>query len=199
MSLPLPITEESFTTEYTAHHSSTARYLRRIGSPNHMLEDYVQSAWTRAWEKRSEYSGLSTFASWVCAIARNIFLSDVRTMWYKSTINGVRSFTLDHVDNDRQNSLDQMLQLTDNFMSVKSITSKLYLMDTLKLIHSTKSHSESLNINRSATVIKFLYLTKVEGIDSLECANSLGIELNTVKVWAMRMRHKLKHKGNKKW
>lgn len=36
-------------------------------------EDIAQSAWTRAWEKRSMYRQDAKFATWVLAIAMNIF------------------------------------------------------------------------------------------------------------------------------
>lgn len=73
-----PITEASFTEHYTKHYHGTLRFLLAKGVSRELAHDACQAAWTRAWEKREQFSGGSSVYTWVRVIAWRIFLSEKR-------------------------------------------------------------------------------------------------------------------------
>lgn len=70
---------ESFEQEYRAEFKRTVNFIRRWTTMHGIdPEDIAQSAWTRAWEKRAMYLQDAKFATWVMAIALNMFRCRLR-------------------------------------------------------------------------------------------------------------------------
>ena len=72
------MTEELFAQNYEKHYNGTLRFLSAKGASKELAEDTCQAAWARAWEKREQFQGTSSFHSWVNTIAWNHYLSYLR-------------------------------------------------------------------------------------------------------------------------
>lgn len=74
----MPITEALYAEYYAKHYKGTHRFLLAKGVSQELAEDTCQAAWVRAWEKREQWQGTSSFHVWVNTIAWNYYLGEVR-------------------------------------------------------------------------------------------------------------------------
>lgn len=72
------MTQETFSELYIVGKIKTYGFLRRKGLIQEVAEEHAQAAWVKAWEKREQFSGISTFQSWVNTIAWHIVLDSRR-------------------------------------------------------------------------------------------------------------------------
>lgn len=72
------MTQESFGKLYEACYMKVFSYTMTLAGDQSLAEEITQEAFFRAFAKQSSFRGGSDEATWVCAIARNLFLDEKR-------------------------------------------------------------------------------------------------------------------------
>jgi len=133
--------QETFTKEYNTGFIITWKLFLRKGIPN--AQDWAQAAWTRAWEKRDQWRGDSTFRSWVITIGVNLYRMSLRN-------TGAKYNQVDMID---QSDCWKFVNDVDNRLNTLSLTSQLPKSDQTILEHyfitghTAKEVSELVGMN----------------------------------------------------
>ncbi len=90
---------EQFSLEFIAGYRYTENLYRRKGITE--PEDWSSAAWCRAWEKRDQWSGLSSFRTWVSGIGINLYRMALRSKVELLPLN-------DYVFGDKRYSADRL-------------------------------------------------------------------------------------------
>ena len=69
---------ESFEKQYEACYMKVLSYVMTLAGDRSLAEELTQEAFFRACAKQDSFRGGSDEATWVCAIARNLFLDEKR-------------------------------------------------------------------------------------------------------------------------
>lgn len=89
------ITPDQFSASYTKHHKATASYIYRMVRNLDVAIDIAQAAWTRAWEKREQWRGVTAFHVWTLTIAVNILRTQKRAE--RNGIHAAREIELEAI------------------------------------------------------------------------------------------------------
>lgn len=67
------IDEVEFASTYQRSFSKTCKFICSLGADQHTAEEIAQSAWVRGWQRRHQLLQRQFLATWVHAIARNLY------------------------------------------------------------------------------------------------------------------------------
>lgn len=69
---------EAFEKLYETYYMRVYSYVMTLAGKQHMAEEITQEAFYRAFTAKSTFRGESNEVTWLCAIARNLFLDEMR-------------------------------------------------------------------------------------------------------------------------
>lgn len=70
--------KEAFEKLYETYYMRVYSYVMTLAKKQHMAEEITQETFYKAFTAKSRFRGQSNEATWLCAIARNIFLDEMR-------------------------------------------------------------------------------------------------------------------------
>ncbi len=69
---------EAFEKLYETYYMRVYSYVMTLAGKQHMAEEITQEAFYKAFTAKSSFRGESNEVTWLCAIARNLFLDEMR-------------------------------------------------------------------------------------------------------------------------
>ena len=69
---------DSFTQIYQSYFDPVYRYALSLSGSPHIAEEITQETFFKALRSLNQFQGRSSLKSWLCAIAKNLWLSDRR-------------------------------------------------------------------------------------------------------------------------
>ena len=70
--------KEAFEKLYETYYMRVYSYVMTLAKKQHMAEEITQETFYRALTAKSEFRGKSNALTWLCAIAKNLFLDEMR-------------------------------------------------------------------------------------------------------------------------
>lgn len=70
--------KEAFEKLYETYYMRVYSYVMTLAKKQHMAEEITQETFYKAFTAKSRFRGQSNEATWICAIARNLFLDEMR-------------------------------------------------------------------------------------------------------------------------
>ena len=70
--------KETFEKLYETYYMRVYSYVMTLAKKQHMAEEITQEAFYRAFTAKSAFRGESNALTWLCAIAKNLFLDEMR-------------------------------------------------------------------------------------------------------------------------
>ena len=124
--------KESFSALYNASRKELYGYCRKLCGNSHDADDLMQQTYLKAWENFDKFDGRN-LSSWLCSIARNTFLNNLRNVRNESLI-------------------DEYEEIPDNSTNPEFITEKKYIYGIL-----LKALKNYLSPAQRMTVILYYY------------------------------------------
>ena len=135
---------------YREHFEFVWRSLRRLGAPEHALEDATQDVFLVAARRLDEFEGRSSVRTWLFGVAMRVVRTHRRTLWrHKRKVEALAAASLEPVSDPMAQREAQRLLLT--------------LLD-------------ELDDDKRAVYV----LAELEGMTAVEIAEGLGVNVNTV-------------------
>jgi RNA polymerase sigma-70 factor (ECF subfamily) len=147
---PTPQEHQRFAAIYREHVDFVWRSLRRMGTPDSMLEDATQDVFLVAARRLDEFEGRSSIKTWLFGIAMRVVKTHRRTLW-------------------RHERKLEALTLAGDGPSRDPIAQRDAQRILLRLL-------DQLDDDRKAVYV----LAELEGLTAVEIAEGLGLNVNTV-------------------
>lgn len=158
------MTEQEFLEHYDACHKRLIVYLsRRFG--HDISQDIAQQAWMLAWAKRDTFRRDAAFYSWVTRIAINAWLDSRRGLSGRAYVA------------ETQMTRDIQRVMRDTHSLERSII----VDDELRAAQARLRRKD----------IRLFKMSFVYGMTSVEVAEKMKLNVNTVKVNIMRLRDRM--------
>jgi len=156
--------------------------IKRFGET--AIVDVLQRAALNAWRHRDQFEGRSNFNTWFTSIARNEALMYLRSA---------------KIAADRETSIDQ----TDLIVHDKATNTYPQLIDTIVIDKAHVPEALLLAKERAVTLkaalakidprlCQVLVLRAIDGFDTQETADALGVSISTVKTRTRRAKIRLR-------
>ena len=163
--------KESFSALYNASRKELYGYCRKLCGNSHDADDLMQQTYLKAWENFDKFDGRN-LSSWLCSIARNTFLNNLRNVRNESLI-------------------DEYEEIPDNSTNPEFITEKKYIYGIL-----LKALKNYLSPAQRMTVILYYYdeksVSEISGI--MHCPK--GTVESRLCSAREKLRRELKKSGN---
>ena len=163
--------KESFSALYNASRKELYGYCRKLCGNSHDADDLMQQTYLKAWENFDKFDGRN-LSSWLCSIARNTFLNNLRNVRNESLI-------------------DEYEEIPDNSTNPEFIAEKKYIYGIL-----LKALKNYLSPAQRMTVILYYYdeksVSEISGI--MHCPK--GTVESRLCSAREKLRRELKKSGN---
>ncbi len=147
---PAPDERARFTAIYREHFEFVWRSLRRLGAPEHALEDATQDVFLVAARRIDEFEGRSSIRTWLFGIAMRVVRAQRRTAWrHQRRVDALAAAPTDA-------ARDPIAQ-----------------RDAQRLLLELLEH---LDDDKRAVYV----LAELEGLTAVEIAEGLGTNVNTI-------------------
>lgn len=146
-----PTEREVLSVIYREHFAFVWRSLRRLGAPEHALEDATQDVFLVAARRLDEFEGRSSIRTWLFGIAMRVVRTQRRTTWrHQRKVDALAA------ESPEPPGADPMAQ-----------------RDAQRLLHALL---EQLDDDKRAVYV----LAELEGMTVVEIAEGLGANVNTI-------------------
>ena len=163
--------KDSFSALYNASRKELYGYCRKLCGNSHDADDLMQQTYLKAWQNFDKFDGRN-LSSWLCSIARNTFLNNLRNVRNESLI-------------------DEYEEIPDNSTNPEFITEKKYIYGIL-----LKALKNYLSPAQRMTVILYYYdeksVSEISGI--MHCPK--GTVESRLCSAREKLRRELKKSGN---
>lgn len=165
---PAPDERARLSAIYREHFEFVWRSLRRLGAPEHALEDATQDVFLVAARRLDEFEGRSSIRTWLFGVAMRVVRTQRRTLWrHKRKVDALAAAVPEFEGDDPMAQRDaQRLLLT--------------LLD-------------ELDDDKRAVYV----LAELEGMTAVEIAEGLGANVNTIYTRLRAARQQLRAAASK--